>query len=224
MNDEDYKREVDVRTFIVIFKFANYLGLSERLMQRITSKLVRERIELSEFIGHFSKSDDCAVTYEIFYRYDFSMQSDNIQELWKTMVDMLPGNILTYVLTRILKFFGYSTLQYTLKYVDPTEKHYVPYIHNIINYVYGPNGCKNCLDQIYTIDTHKNSSIYVLLGYNSYSMCVTPSEQIFFVNGHEICRENRANRRPDVIKTICSHVVSQLAIGHKFSGICYDTA
>ena len=223
LNDEDYEREVDVRTFIVIFKFANYLGLSECLMRRITSKLVRKRIELSEFIGHFSKSDDCAVTYEIFCRYDFSIQSDNIHELWKTMADMLPGNILTYVLTRILNFFGYRTRRYTLKYIDPTEKHCVPFIHNIINYVYGPNGCNNVLDQICTINTQENSFIDVLFNYSSYSICVTSSEHIFFINGREICRENRASRLLNVTKTICSHVVSQLAIGYKFNGICYET-
>lgn len=231
LNDEDYKCDVDVPTFIAIFRFAVYVGLNERLMQRVTSKLVRTDTELSEFIEHFSKSDDPATTYEIFCHYELSIQPNETQKLWKIMIGTFTGNVLVHVLMQNLEAFGYDVLRYSLKYIDSTTRHYVPFIHNIVDSVYGPDGCKNCADRLYVAECGipiremgqppHLADVDALLNYHSYSMCETSSEYIFFADAQEICREKRGNRPPDVMKTICSYIVSQLPVGHKFSGIYY---
>uniref|UniRef100_A0A6C0CBI4 Uncharacterized protein n=1 Tax=viral metagenome TaxID=1070528 RepID=A0A6C0CBI4_9ZZZZ len=184
----------DIGSFIEIFKFINYLGVSKILTEEILNKIQKKYLPMDRFIDTFKNCDDSPEMIQLLNYFIPEVDLSEDRSIWKHLVENFPPKIRLHIATKMISgdisHINIYDIHSSPRHCDcgfgASHYFYSKILNTLLHHLFGIKKTFNFV-------------------YFSSERCT------FFVDEQKIIERNlKEDEEIDVISTISCHVAKQL--------------
>jgi len=220
--DEKFEDNVDIESFVDIFKFMGYMGFTTELFSRVTSKLKRRSVTVEEFIEHFKSynySEETCHLLELFIPIVPSSKICSKNGIFQRLIDNFSAKNRLYIMAnKLIDELDYSNSFRTeyvwgAKKLSDKIKHIMQCASDSSDNKY--ETCSSlCLQDISSLTQREFDRQF------DFHFCYAQNTCTFLVDSKLVSTVSHSDEEyADERVTICYYVAS-LIMKTDFSGVC----